>query len=154
MFSIVCLFLLSESKVLRTGCVGPCWRERAFLYLPDQLTLYRVHGGPITSRPTQSSVGTQSVALLWAVRLRKLYAGLEFKMILLARSDTFMEGLRVAGSIAEDLRLILIAYLWIPGPHPDRDATLKPHALVKLLMLPFQLARCLGGWIGAGWFRR
>jgi len=147
---------VGASKVLFEDWL--CWSLLAgkgrFLYLPDQLTLCRVHGGSITSRLTQSSVGTKSVASLWAVRLQKLYAGLEFKMVLLARSDTFLEGLRVAGSIAEDLCLILIAYLWNPGSNPDRNATLQPNALVKLLMLPFRLARCLGGWIGAGWFRR
>ena len=94
------------------------------------------------------------MAALWEVRLRKLYAGLEYKMVLLARSDTWTHGLRVTGSIAEDLRLILIAYLWNPGSNPDSNATLQPHALVKLLMLPFRLARSWAGWLGAAWFRR
>ncbi len=90
---------------------------------------------------------TKSVAALWEVRLRKLYAGLEFKLVLLARSDRFLHSLRVMGSIAEDLRLILIAYLWNPGSNPDSNATLQPNALVKLLMLPFRLARVgLAGW--------
>ena len=135
-----------------------CWSLLAgkgrFLYLPEQLTLYRVHLYSITSRLTQSSIKTKSVAALWEVRLRKLYAGLEYKMVLLARSDTWTHGLRVTGSIAEDLRLILIAYLWNPGSNPDSNATLQPHALVKLLMLPFRLARSWAGWVGAAWFRR
>ena len=135
-----------------------CWSLLAgkgrFLYLPEQLTLYRVHLYSITSRLTQSSIKTKSVAALWEVRLRKLYAGLEYKMVLLARSDTWTHGLRVTGSIAEDLRLILIAYLWNPGSNPDSNATLQPHALVKLLMLPFRLARSWAGWLGAAWFRR
>ena len=135
-----------------------CWSLLAgqgrFLYLPEQLTLYRVHLYSITSRLTQSSIKTKSVAALWEVRLRKLYAGLEYKMVLLARSDTWTHGLRVTGSIAEDLRLILIAYLWNPGSNPDSNATLQPHAFVKLLMLPFRLARSWAGWVGAAWFRR
>jgi len=135
-----------------------CWSLLAgkgrFLYLPEQLTLYRVHLYSITSRLTQSSIKTKSVAALSEVRLRKLYAGLEYKMVLLARSDTWTHGLRVTGSIAEDLRLILIAYLWNPGSNPDSNATLQPHAFVKLLMLPFRLARSWAGWVGAVWFRR
>jgi hypothetical protein len=135
-----------------------CWSLLAgkgrFLCLSEQLTLYRVHRDSITSRITQSSIKTKSVAALWEVQLRKLYASLEFKLVLLARSDTLTHGLRVLGSIAEDLRLILIGYLWNPGCNPDSDATLQPNALVKLLMLPFRLARCLAGWVGAAWFRR
>jgi len=135
-----------------------CWSLLAgtgrFLYLPEKLTRYRVHRDSVTSRITQSSIKTKSVAALWEVRLRKLYAGLEFKMVLLARSDSFAHGLRVMGSIAEDLRLILIAYLWNPGSNQDSSATLQPNALVKLLTLPFRLARCWAGWVGAAWFHR
>jgi len=147
---------VGASKVLFEDWL--CWSLLAgkgrFLYLPEQLTFYRVHCDSVTSRITQSSIKTKSVAALWGVRLRKLYAGLEFKMVLLARSDTFAHSLRVMGSIAEDLRLILIAYLWNPGSNPDSNTTLQPNALVKLLMLPFRLARCLAGWVGAAWFRR
>jgi len=147
---------VGASKVLFEDWL--CWSLLAgkgrFLYLPEQLTFYRVHCDSVTSRITQSSIKTKSVAALWGVRLRKLYAGLEFKMVLLARSDTFAHSLRVMGSIAEDLRLILIAYLWNPGSNPDSNITLQPNALVKLLMLPFRLARCLAGWVGAAWFRR
>jgi len=135
-----------------------CWSllsgRGQFLYLSEQLTSYHVHHDSITSRITQSSIKAKSVAALWEVRLRKLYAGLEFKMVLLARSDSFAHSLRVMGSIAEDLRLILIAYLWNPASNPDSNATLQPNALVKLLMLPFRLARCWAGWVGAAWFRR
>ncbi|MCP9902284.1 glycosyltransferase family 2 protein [Cyanobium sp. Cruz CV13-4-11] len=135
-----------------------CWSLLAgkgrFLYLPEQLTFYHVHRDSVTSRITQSSIQTKSVAALWEIRLRKLYAGLEFKMVLLARSDRFLHSLRVMGSIAEDLRLILIAYLWNPGSNSDSNATLQPNALVKLLMLPFRLARCWAGRVGAAWFRR
>jgi len=147
---------VGASKVLFEDWL--CWSLLAgkgcFLYLPEQLTLYRVHRDSVTSRITQSSINLKSVAALWGVRLRKLYAGLEFKMVLLARSDTFTHSLRVMGSIAEDMRLILIAYLWNPGPNPDSNATLQPNALVKLLMLPFRLARSLGRCLGTAWFRR
>ena len=147
---------VGASKVLFEDWL--CWSLLAgkgcFLYLPEQLTLYRVHRDSVTSRITQSSINLKSVAALWGVRLRKLYAGLEFKMVLLARSDTFTHSLRVMGSIAEDMRLILIAYLWNPGPNPDSNATLQPNALVKLLMLPFRLARCLGRCLGTAWFCR
>ena len=147
---------VGASKVLFEDWL--CWSLLAgkgrFLYLPEQLTFYRVHRDSVTSRITQSSIQTKSVAALWEVRLRKLYAGLEFKMVLLSRSDRFLHSLRVMGSIAEDLRLILIAYLWNPGSNPDSNATLQPNALVKLLMLPFRLARCWAGWMGTAWFRR
>jgi glycosyltransferase involved in cell wall biosynthesis len=147
---------VGASKVLFEDWL--CWSLLAgkgrFLYLPEQLTFYRVHHDSVTSRITQSSMKTKSVAALWEVRLRKLYAGLEFKMVLLARSDGFLHSLRVIGSIAEDLRLILIAYLWNPGSNPDSNATLQPNVLVKLMMLPFRLARCWAGWVGAAWFRR
>jgi glycosyltransferase involved in cell wall biosynthesis len=141
---------LGASKVLFEDWL--CWSLLAgkgrFLYLPEQLTLYRVHRDSITSRLTQSAIKVKSVASLWEVRLRKLYAGLEFKMVLLARSDTFLHGLRVMGSIVEDLRQILIAYLWNPGCNPDSDATLRPNAVVRLFTGTSKLIRTCLSWCG------
>lgn len=129
-----------------------CWSLLAgkgrFLYLPEQLTLYRVHRDSITSRLTQSAIKVKSEATFWEVRLRKLYAGLEYKMVLLARSDTFPHGLRVMGSIVEDLRQILIAYLWNPGCNPDSDATLQPNAVVRVFTGTSKLIRMFLSWCG------
>jgi glycosyltransferase involved in cell wall biosynthesis len=129
-----------------------CWSLLAgkgrFLYLPEQLTLYRVHRDSLTSRLTQSAVQAKSVAALWEVRLRKLYAGLEYKMVLLSRSDTFPHGLRVMGSIVEDLRQILIAYHWNPGCNPDSDATLQPNAVVRVFTGTSKLIRMFLSWCG------
>lgn len=114
-----------------------CWSLLSgigrFLYIPEQLTLYRVHCDSITSRLTQASEKTKSVASLWEVRLRKLYAGLEYKMVLLARSDTFFHGLIILSSVVEDLRQILIAYLWNPGPDQNSHQTIKPNTLVRVI---------------------
>jgi len=126
---------VGASKVLFEDWL--CWSLLAgkgrFLYLPEQLTLYRVHRDSVTSRITQSSMKTKSVAALWEVRLRKLYAGLEFKLVLLARSDTFLHSLRVLGSVFEDFRQILIAYHWNPGPDQNSHETIKPNALVRMI---------------------
>ena len=141
---------VGASKVLFEDWL--CWSLLAgkgrFLYLPEQLTFYRVHRDSVTSRITQSSIQTKSVAALWEVRLRKLYAGLEYKMVLLARSDTFPHGLRVMGSIVEDLRQILIAYLWNPGCNPDSDATLQPNAVVRVFTGTSKLIRVFLSWCG------
>lgn len=115
-----------------------CWSllsgQGPFLFLPEQLTWYRVHPASITSRLTGSSVKVKSVASLWEVKLRRIYAALEFKLVLLARSDSFLHSLRVAGSIMEDLRQILIAYHWNPGSNPNSAATLKPNLFGRLLI--------------------
>jgi hypothetical protein len=81
---------------------------------------------------TQSSMKIKSVAFLWEVRLRKPDARLEFKMVLLARSDALLHCLRLMGSILGDLRQTLIADFWNPGSNPDSDATLKTNALVRI----------------------
>ena len=147
---------VGASKVLFEDWL--CWSLLAgkgrFLYLPEQLTFYRVHRDSVTSRITQSSIQTKSVAALWEVRLRKLYAGLEYKMVLLARSDTFPHGLRVMGSIVEDLRQILIAYLWNPGCNPDSDATLQPNAVVRVFTGTSKLIRIFLSWCGCLQSRR
>lgn len=80
--------------------------------------------------------------------------GLEFKLVLLARSESSLHALRVLGSILEDLRRIVICYLWDPGSDPNSTATIQPNGLVMCLMLPFRLARGLAAWCGAPWFRR
>lgn len=114
-----------------------CWSLLAgkgkFLYIGEPLTLYRVHPDSITSRLTRPSLATKSEATWWEIRLGKLYAGLEYKFVLLARSDGFLHSLRVFASIAEDLRQIVIAYHWHPGCDPDSQATLPPTLFVRLL---------------------
>ena len=47
-------------------------------------------------------------------RIRHLYALLEFKIALFARSESSLHGLRVLFSVLESLRLLLVEYLWDP----------------------------------------
>lgn len=122
-----------------------CWSLLAsqgqFLYLPEPLTLYRVHPSSITARLTGSSLKVKSIAAMWQSRLRVIYAGLEFKLALLARSDSFPHSLRVAGSILEDLRQILIAYHWYPGSQPNSEVTIKAHLFGRFLIGGSRLIR-------------
>jgi len=115
-----------------------CWSLLAsqgpFLFLPEQLTLYRVHPASITSRLTGSSSKVKTVASMWQSRLRGIYAGLEFKLALLARSDSFPHSLRVTGSILEDLRQILIAYHWYPGSQPNSEVVIKANLFGRLFI--------------------
>ena len=115
-----------------------CWSLLAsqgpFLFLPEQLTLYRVHPTSITSRLTGSSSKVKTVASMWQSRLRGIYAGLEFKLALLARSDSFPHSLRVTGSILEDLRQILIAYHWYPGGQPNSEVAIKVNLFGRLFI--------------------
>lgn len=131
-----------------------CWSllsgKGQFLFLPEQLTYYRVHPASITSRLTCSSVKVKSVATMWERKLRETYAGLEYKMVLLARSDSFLHSLRVMGSIIEDLRQILIGYHWNPGPHPNSTSTLSPNLLSRLFISGSRLIRLFVfslGWV-------
>jgi hypothetical protein len=131
-----------------------CWSLLAgkgpFLFLPDQLIFYRVHPGSITSRLTSSSLKDKTVATMWELRLRGIYAILEYKLVLLARSDSFIHSLRVAGSIMEDLRQILIGYHWNPGSDPNSTATLRPNLFGRLFIGGFRWIRTCAlrlGWV-------
>lgn len=135
-----------------------CWCLLAakgdFLFLDHPLTTYRVHGTSKTSALTHGGDVSLSIAQQTSKKLRQLYVNLEFKLVLLARSESSLHGLRVLGSIGEDLRLIVISYLWNPGCEPNSTAMIKPSLLVKLLMVPFRIGRSVASLIGAPWFRR
>jgi len=124
-----------------------CWSLLAahgsFLYLAQPLTKYHVHPASKTAALTHNGATTSSIAQQTAARLRQSYVSLEFKLVLLARSESSLHGLRVLGSIAEDIRRIVILYLWNPGGDPNSSETLRPNALIRLLMIPFLLARWL-----------
>ncbi|MGA1303346.1 MAG: glycosyltransferase family 2 protein [Cyanobium sp.] len=124
-----------------------CWSLLAshgpFLFLREQLTLYRVHPASITSRLTGSSAKVKTVAFMWQTRLRGIYAGLEYKLALLARSDSFRHSLRVVGSILEDLRQILIAYHWYPGSQPNSEITIKANLFGRLFIGGSRVIRAL-----------
>ena len=129
-----------------------CWSLLAskgpFLFLPDQLTLYRVHPASITSRLTGSSSKVKTVAYMWQARLRGIYAGLEYKLALLARSNSFPHSLRVVGSILEDLRQILIAYHWYPGSQPNSEITIKANLFGRLFIGGSRLIRAVLSRLG------
>lgn len=131
-----------------------CWSLLAsrgpFLFLPEPLTLYRVHPDSITSRLTGSSSKVRTVASMSQTRLRGIYAGLEFKLALLARSDSFPHSLRVAGSILEDLRQILMIHLWYPGHQPNSEVAIKANLFGRLFIGGSRLIRAVLsrlGWV-------
>ena len=122
-----------------------CWcllaAKGQFLYLDQPLTAYRVHPASKTATLTGSGRLKQSIARQTEIKLHQLYVTLEFKLVLLARSESSLHGLRVLGSIFEDLRKITILYLWNPGSDPNSMLTLQPNLLTRMLMIPFRLAR-------------
>lgn len=139
-------------KSLPFSCVGKkgvddwlCWSLLAskgpFLFLSEQLTFYRLHSASITSRLMGSSLKVKTVAAMWEYRLGLIYAILEFKLALLARSDSFPHSLRVAGSILEDLRQILIAYHWYPGSQPNSEVVIKANLFSRLFIGGSRLIR-------------
>lgn len=124
-----------------------CWCLLAatgpFLFLPERLTLYRVHSASHTA--SLSVVGeTLPAAEDFARRLKARYAKLEFLLVLLVRSESWPHGLRVLAALLEQLRLILLDYTWDPAPDPtDRLGThgVPLNGVVRALFLPFSLVR-------------
>lgn len=124
-----------------------CWcllaEHGLFLFLPERLTHYRVHGGSQTS--SLSVYGeTLSAPVYFARRLKQRYATLEFLLVLLVRSPSWPHGLRVLAAALEQLRLILLDYMWDPAPDPtDRLGThsVPLNGVVQAILLPFSLVR-------------
>lgn len=124
-----------------------CWCLLAaygpFLFLPERLTHYRVHTGSHTS--SLSVYGeTLSAAEYFGRSLKVRYARLEFLLVLLVRSQSWPHGLRVLAAALEQLRLILLAYLWDPAPDPtDRLGThcVPVNGVVRAIFLPYTLVR-------------
>ena len=83
-----------------------CWCLLAargpFLFLDRALLGYGVHEHAATTAVARS-------------RIQHLYALLELKIALFARSDSGWHGLRVLFSIFESLRMVLVEYLVGPG---------------------------------------
>jgi len=126
-----------------------CWcllaAEGPFLFLPQPLTLYRVHAASHTS--SLSVYGENlSAPDYFARSLKYRYATLEFLLVLLVRSQSWPHGLRVLAAVLENLRLLLIAYLWDPAPDPcDRRGshTVPVNGVVRAILIPFRLVRTL-----------
>lgn len=124
-----------------------CWCLLAatgpFLFLPERLTAYRVHSDSHTS--SLSVYGeTLSAAAYFGRRLKARYAMLELLLVLLVRSESWPHGLRVLAAALEQLRLILVDYLWDPAPDPtDRLGrhSVPVNGVVRALFLPFALVR-------------
>jgi glycosyltransferase involved in cell wall biosynthesis len=135
-----------------------CWCLLAargeYLYLDQPLTLYHVHSASKTAALTHGGSASVAIATQSANKLRQLYVNLEFKLVLLARSESSLHALRVLGSIGEDLRRIVLAYLWNPGCDPNSARTIRPNLLIRMLMVPFAIARRFAAWFDAPAFRR
>jgi len=52
------------------------------------------------------------------------------------------------------LRRIVLAYLWNPGCDPNSARTIRPNLLIRMLMVPFAIARRFAAWFDAPAFRR
>jgi glycosyltransferase involved in cell wall biosynthesis len=131
-----------------------CWcllaAEGPFLFLPQPLTLYRVHPSSHTS--SLSVYGEDlSAPAYFARSLKYRYATLEFLLVLLVRSRSWPHGLRVLAALLENLRLLLIAYLWDPAPDPcDRNGRhcVPVNGVVRAILVPFSLVRALRSGLG------
>jgi glycosyltransferase involved in cell wall biosynthesis len=124
-----------------------CWcllaAHGSFVLLPEALTLYRVH--PASHTSSLSVYGENLSAPDYFVRsLKYRYATIELLMVLLVRSESWRHSLRVMAELFENLRLVMIAYLWDPAPDPtDRNGThtVPVNSVVRALLLPFKLTR-------------
>jgi len=112
-----------------------CWallaQRGSFCYLDQRLTGYRAH------EKSKSSAFSRN-------DLRRMYALLEFKLALLARSESFPHAFRVLFSTLETLRLMLMEYLWDPAGHTYGNPAIRPSLLVRALLLIGKACRLLG----------
>ncbi len=117
-----------------------CWsllaQRGSFCFLDQRLTGYRAH------EKSKSSAFSRN-------DLRRLYALLEFKLALLARSESLPHSIRVLFSTLETLRLILVEYLWDPAGHAYGNPAIRPSPLVRALLLIGKAGR-----LGGACFRR
>jgi glycosyltransferase involved in cell wall biosynthesis len=103
----------------------------SFLFLPDQLTIYRVHADSKTDRFSKS-------------KLRRLFALLEYKLSLLARTSSSSHAVRVLFSTIETLRLILIEYLWDPADQFRPSSPIRSNPVVRGFLALCKIARSFG----------
>ncbi|MCT0209012.1 glycosyltransferase family 2 protein [Synechococcus sp. CS-1332] len=98
-----------------------CWSLLAakgyFIYLDQPLVGYRVHGHSATSSMVKG-------------KLRHLYALLEYKLVLLARSESGIHALRVLFSLLETIRLLLVEYLWDPMELAGKSSGVRKNLVV------------------------
>jgi glycosyltransferase involved in cell wall biosynthesis len=124
-----------------------CWcllaAEGQFLFLDEPLTCYRAHADSHTS--SLSVYGTNlSVPEYYARKMKYRYALLEMLMMVLVRSESLWHSLRVLAALLENLRLLMICYLWDPAPDPmDRHGlhAVVVNPIVKAILLPFKIVR-------------
>jgi len=109
-----------------------CWSLLAsrgkFLYLDQPLVGYRVHGGSATSSIEKG-------------KLPHLYALLEYKLVLLARSESGAHACRVFFSLLETMRLLLVEYLWDPMQLAGESPGVRKNNIVKVIVGAAKLVR-------------
>jgi glycosyltransferase involved in cell wall biosynthesis len=103
----------------------------SFLFLPDQLTVYRVHADSKTERFSKS-------------KLRRLFGLLEYKLSLLARTDSSSHAVRILFSTIETLRLIVVEYLWDPADQFRPSSPIRSNLVVRTLLAIGKIARSFG----------
>ncbi len=109
-----------------------CWSllaERGtFLYIDQPLVGYRVHGSSATSSVEKG-------------KLPHLYALLEYKLVLLARSESGVHACRVLFSLLETMRLLLVEYLWDPMQLAGKSPKIRKNNVVRLITGTAKLMR-------------
>jgi glycosyltransferase involved in cell wall biosynthesis len=102
-----------------------CWSLLAargpFLYLDQPLVGYRVHGSSATSAMEKG-------------KLPHLYALLEYKLVLLARSESGTHACRVLFSLLETMRLLLVEYIWDPMQLAGKSPEVRKNFVVWSLI--------------------
>jgi len=124
-----------------------CWcllaAEGQFLFLDKPLTCYRAHGDSHTSSLSVYGLNL-SVPECYARKIKYRYALLEMLMMVLVRSESVWHSLRVLAAMLENLRLLMICYLWDPSPDPtDRHGlhSVVVNPVVKVILFPFKILR-------------
>ncbi|AFY29408.1 glycosyltransferase family 2 protein [Cyanobium gracile] len=102
-----------------------CWSLLAakgfFLYLDRPLVGYRVHGNAATASIEKG-------------KLNHLYALLEYKIVLLVRSESALHACRVLCSLLETIRLLMVEYLWQPIEEASKAPKIRRNLLVWILI--------------------
>lgn len=109
-----------------------CWSllaERGqFLFLDQQLTCYRAHESSKISKFSTN-------------RARRLFALLELKLALLARTESSSHALRVLFSTIETIRLLLVEYLWDPAKQFSEVPIIRSNIVVRLIFAACKIVR-------------